>query len=64
LLVSVRGSTLGERILTFWVEFNTSTGPLQAGRLTNLRDLVAYMRNFAALRGVTDVAPLLQRPVR
>jgi hypothetical protein len=47
----------------FWIEFNDSAARLPAGRTTDFRDLVAYVRNFAALRNIGDVSPLLQRPV-
>jgi hypothetical protein len=57
--VSVRDG----RIDDFWVEFNTSTDALPPGRLTDLRDLVAYMRNVVILRDVPDnVSPFLVRP--
>lgn len=43
----------------FWLEFNTSTSTVKAGR----PDLVAYVRNVAILKGLTDPRPLLQRPI-
>ena len=47
----------------FWLEFNDSQSRLPAGRTDDFADMVAYVRNFAALRNVSDVKPLLQRPV-
>lgn len=44
----------------FWLEFNTSTDGYKRG---SERDFVTYVRNFVALRDVTDVDNLLQRPV-
>jgi len=59
--VSVR--TKDSSINKFWIEFNDSASRLPAERTTDFRDLVAYMRNFAALRNVGDIQPLLLRPV-
>ncbi len=50
-------------IQSFWLEFNDSASVLPAGRTTDFRDLVAYVRNFAALRDPGDVTGLLQRPI-
>jgi hypothetical protein len=47
-------------IQKFWLEFNTSTDAYT--RLDN-RELVAYVRNFVALRDTADPRPLLARPV-
>jgi hypothetical protein len=47
----------------FWLEFNDSQSRLPAGRTDDFADMVAYVRNFAALKNVSDVTPLLQRPV-
>jgi hypothetical protein len=47
----------------FWIEFNDSAARLTEGRTTDFRDLVAYVRNFAALKNIGDITPLLQRPV-
>lgn len=43
----------------FWLEFNTSTNPYVRG---SVRDFVTYVRNFVALRDVTDVDSVLIRP--
>ncbi len=61
LQVSVRtnGAT-ANMIKEFWLEYNTSTD--NHLRLDN-RDLVSYFRNFAALRNVGDVRPLLLKPL-
>lgn len=57
--VSVR---LGQ-IDKFYVEFNTSTAQLSPGRLKDLRNLVAYVRNIVILRDPPDdVSPFLVRP--
>lgn len=60
LLISVRptGATPNS-IHSFWVEFNSSENALL--RLDQ-RELVAYVRNFVALRDVADVSSLLVRP--
>ena len=42
----------------FWLEFNTSANPLTPGRGT----LVAYVRNWVALRDARDTSGLLHRP--
>jgi hypothetical protein len=47
----------------FWLEFNDSMDRLPAERASTQRDMVAYVRNFAAFRNIGDVTPLLQRPV-
>jgi hypothetical protein len=47
-------------ILAFQAEFNSSNDGLLR---SDLRDLVAYVRNFVALQDVRDVQPLLMRPV-
>jgi hypothetical protein len=47
----------------FWLEFNDSEARLPIERATSGKDMVAYVRNFAAFRNIGDVAPLLQRPV-
>jgi hypothetical protein len=44
----------------FWLEFNTSTDMFTR---SDMRDLVAYVRNVAVLRDVADVRPLFQRPL-
>jgi hypothetical protein len=46
-------------IASFQAEFNSSTDSLLR---TDLRDLVAYVRNFVALRDVADPTRLLVRP--
>ena len=52
--------TPANSILKFWLEFNTSTTEFKRG---DQRDLVAYVRNFAALvNPPADVSPLLLRP--
>ncbi|BCS33194.1 hypothetical protein TBR22_A24210 [Luteitalea sp. TBR-22] len=57
--VSVRGG----RIDKFYVEFNTSTAQLPDGRLTDLRDLVAYVRNIVILRDPPkEIGAFLSRP--
>lgn len=43
---------------SFWLEFNTSDDVIQPGR----PPLVAYVRNVVALKGVSNVTSLLQRP--
>lgn len=43
---------------SFWVEFNTSTDAIKAGR----PPLVSYVRNVVMLRGINDPTPLLVRP--
>jgi hypothetical protein len=53
------GNTIGK----FWIEFNDSSSRLTEERVLNPRDMVAYVRNFAALTNIADVKPLLQRPV-
>jgi hypothetical protein len=55
LKVSVREG----RIEEFAVEFNTSTDTFTRG---NMRDLVAYIRNFVSLQDPGDITDLLQRP--
>jgi hypothetical protein len=61
LKISVRpDGGLPNQIADFWLEFNTSTDDhLRADN----RDLVTYVRNFVALKGVGDVSNLLIRPV-
>lgn len=61
LKISVRttGPTPNQ-IADFWLEFNTSTS---THIRLDQRDLVAYVRNFVALRDVGDVNSLLVRPV-
>lgn len=57
--VSVRDGKIDQ----FYVEFNTSTDALPPGRLTDLRDLVAYVRNIVILRDPPeDLSPFLARP--
>ena len=46
-------------IAKFWVEFNSSTDTLLR---SDQRDLVAYVRNFVALRDVQNPQSLLARP--
>jgi hypothetical protein len=59
--ISVRPSgKTPHQIGKFWLEFNTSTDTYL--RLDE-RDLVSYVRNFVALRNVSNVASLLVRPV-
>ena len=53
--VSVREGKIDKFVL----EFNTSTDMFTRG---NMRDLVAYVRNFVALQDPGDVTDLLQRP--
>ena len=48
-----------DTILQFILEFSTSSNELEAGRGT----MVAYVRNWAALRNPRDPQSLLQRPV-
>jgi hypothetical protein len=53
----------------WWIEFNTSTQQLPAGRAAafgNARDgdLVAYLRNLAVLKNPGDVSGLIQQPVK
>jgi hypothetical protein len=48
------------QIADFWLEFNTSTS---THLRLDQRDLVAYVRNFVALRDVGEVQNLLVRPV-
>lgn len=59
--ISVRPSDFSVR--RFWIEFNDSASRLPEGRTTDFRDLVAYVRNFAALRNAGDIKPLLLRPI-
>jgi hypothetical protein len=47
----------------FWLEFNDSAARLPTERAMSGKDMVAYVRNFAAFRNIGDVSPLLQRPV-
>jgi hypothetical protein len=47
------------RIESFAFEFNTSTDLYTRG---NMRDLVAYVRNWVALQDPGDITDLLQRP--
>jgi hypothetical protein len=47
-------------IAKFWIEFNSSNDDLFR---TDSRDLVAYVRNFVALRDVRDPRSVLVRPV-
>jgi hypothetical protein len=52
------------QVRKFWLEFNDSAARLTSGRLTDFRDLVAYVRNFAALKNPPeDVRSLLQLPL-
>ena len=53
----------GNSIRKFWLEFNDSAAILPDQRVTGGKDMVAYVRNFAALMNISDVKPLLQRPV-
>lgn len=55
--VSVRGDP--PSIYYFWLEYNTSIDRFTRG---DTRDLVSYVRNFVALRNVSDVESLLKRP--
>lgn len=59
--ISVRPTgTPVNSIHKFWVEFNTSSADFSRG---DMRDLVAYLRNFVALANPpADVTPLLLRP--
>jgi hypothetical protein len=50
-------------IKNLWLEFNDSASRLPDGRALNPQDMVAYVRNFAAMMNLSDVTPLLQRPV-
>lgn len=43
---------------SFWLEYNTSTDTLKAGR----PDLISYARNVVMLQGISDPRPLLIRP--
>jgi len=52
-----------QSIKKFWLEFNDSAALLPDERVASGKDLVAYVRNFAALMNVSDVKPLLVRPV-
>jgi hypothetical protein len=47
-------------IATFWFEFNSSDDRINR---VDARDLVSYIRNFAALRDIKDPRSLLVRPV-
>jgi hypothetical protein len=59
--VSVRPSGLTPNsIAKFWIEFNSSEDDLLR---VDGRNLVAYVRNFVALRDVKDPRALLVRPV-
>ena len=58
--VSVRTATGG--IDKFWLEFNTSTAYLPPERLANQRDLVAYIRNVAALKNYSSADSFLIKP--
>ena len=59
--VSVRPTGLSPNsIAKFWIEFNSSNDDLHR---VDERDLVAYVRNFVALRDVRDPGPFLVRPV-
>lgn len=61
--VSVSSENGVSTIDKFYLEFNTSTVPLPAGRTTDFRDLVAYARNFVVLQDPpSDLGGLLQRP--
>lgn len=63
--VSVENSAAyGEVIINWWLEMNTSTSEITPGRATDFRDLVSYIKDFGALKGVGDVTNLLQRPKR
>jgi hypothetical protein len=42
-----------------WLEYNTSTKNMKAGR----GELVSYVRNVVVLRAQSDVTPLLERPL-
>ena len=52
------GAGSSDRWESFWLEYNTSSNQLPPGR----GPLVAYARNVVMLRGVSDVAGLLERP--
>lgn len=53
-----------DSITEWWIELNTSTDELPAGRTHDFRDLVVYVRNFVALLNPpSDVNPFLLRPV-
>ncbi len=52
------GGTSPNTIPKFLVEFNTSTDTIKPGR----GDLVAYVRNFVALRNPSNVSSLLVKP--
>jgi hypothetical protein len=59
--VSVRSTgPTPNQIDAFWLEYNTSTILHTRG---DQNDLVAYARNFAVLRDLTDVRSILARPV-
>ena len=58
LSVSPNSTTTPNQIINWWVEFNTSSV-----EFTRNRDLVAYIRNFVALKGIGDPSSLLVRPV-
>jgi len=53
----------GNSIRKFWLEFNDSAARLPEERIASGKDMVAYVRNFAALMNISDVKPLLARPV-
>lgn len=55
-LVTPKGS--GSRWDQFWLEYNTSTDTIKAGR----PNLIGYARNVVMLQGVTNMSGLLQRP--
>lgn len=60
LSVSPNSDTVPNQIINWWVEFNTSEQGFVRG---DQRDMVAYIRNFVALRDVADPAALLLRPL-
>jgi hypothetical protein len=50
-------------IKKFWVQFNDSQAITTPERTTDWRDLVAYVRNLAAIRYSGDMSSLLLRPL-
>jgi hypothetical protein len=61
LMVNAREDPSGVRTIAFWwAELNTSYDLYRGAE----RDLVSWVRNFAALRNPGDVTPLLVRPTK
>lgn len=61
ILISIRPPNY--TINQWWIEYNTSTSPLPVvpgGRTTDFRDLISYVRNFAALQNPASPPPLVK----